>query len=458
MVTGCKELQLVYIRMEQILQVQTRMRGSIFLIFMGVNMEKKRLVVSLAAALPLFTVAAAASAQSVDSNYELKGTSISGSSASKSTTPIFTAVVDPDIAPIKTESGLYLYPSVFTGAGYNSNINSSATAPTSSSYLLVAPQLTAEMKNNGDRYTAVLSADSTSFQSSSADNVTNSKLALAGDNYLDSRARLGWSVSSIGGNDARGSTQNNSNTPEAWRNNGLNGRFIYGAPEAAGRLEFDLGTSAKTYDHYALGDLTANNVAGRGFYRVGARTFALLEVSQTKTAYKSALSNDSNTERKYYAGLTWEATAVTTGIVKVGRQTKDFDVAGKDGFSGGSWEATARWTPLTYSVFDLQTSKAAYDSTGLGNYELKTNTALNWKHKWTQSIGTSATIGTLVTEFGGATNGRIDTANSYSVGVNYSLRRWLKLGFDFTATDNTSNISTAAYKRNISMFTLNASL
>nr|WP_315464241.1 outer membrane beta-barrel protein [uncultured Rhodoferax sp.] len=419
-------------------------------------MNKKRSVVCLAAALPLLAVSTLASAQAADPGYELKGTSISGSSTASA--PILTAPVDPNVAPIKTESGIYLYPSVFTGYGYNSNVNSSATAPVTSSFWKLVPQLTAEMKNKGDRYTLVASADSTSYQSSTADNTTNSELSLAGDNYFDSRARMGWALRSIGGNDARGSTQSGSNTPEAWRNNSLGTTLIYGAREASGRLELDLGTQVKTYDKYALGNQDGTTIAGRAFYRVAPATMALVEIAQVKTNYTDRAATDTNTARKYYVGATWDVTAATTGIVKIGSMTKDFDRAGRQNFNGGSWEAKVRWAPVSYTQVDLQTSKGAFDPTGLGSYELRTNNSVNWQHMWNQSVSSSVTLGNLVTEFAGTTNGRVDTANSFSVGFQYAMRRWLKVGMDYTTLDSTSNVANRAYKRNVAMFTLNASL
>jgi hypothetical protein len=36
--------------------------------------------------------------------------------------------------------------------------------------------------------------------------------------------------------------------------------------------------------------------------------------------------------------------------------------------------------------------------------------------------------------------------------------RWLKMGIDMTQTDNRSNVVGADFKRNVTMFTLNASL
>jgi hypothetical protein len=64
-----------------------------------------------------------------------------------------------------------------------------------------------------------------------------------------------------------------------------------------------------------------------------------LRCARPTADYDSALSTEDNTERRYYLGYTWDATAATTGVVKIGRMTKDFDAAGRAGYSGSSWEA-----------------------------------------------------------------------------------------------------------------------
>lgn len=409
----------------------------------------------LAAAVPLvFASAAMAQTTGADAAYELTGTSISGAGAASKT--ILTAPVDSASAAIKTEAGLYLYPSLFTGYGRNTNINSSSTSPASSNFVNVAPTLIGEMKNKGDRYTAIVSLDSTNFENSSQDNYTNSELTLAGDNYFTSRARLGWSIGQVGGSDARGSKLTTSTSVEAWKSTNLDGRFIYGAPEASGRLELDLGSRGKTYDNYAVGNLNQALIAGRAFYRLGTRTMALTEIRQAKTAYSSSLATDSNTERQYYVGVTWEATAATTGIVKLGTMTKDFDAAGKSGYNGASWEATVRWLPLTYSAFELQTARSTADASGIGSFEVRTSSNLSWNHKWTQSLESRASLGVLNTEFTGAS--RTDNASTVALAIDYAVLRWLKMGVDFATTDNSSNAANGAFKRDVFMFTLNASL
>jgi len=391
--------------------------------------------------------------------YQLSGTSISGVSTTSGV--MLTAPVPPGAMAYKTESGVYFYPTAFVGYGYNDNVISDASSTVGSSFTNFAPQVVAELKHKGDRFTLLASLDAMRYANSASDNVNNADVELAGDHYFSSRARAAWSVGQVNGSDPRGTTYYKSSTePDRWHTTNLNGRIAYGAVEAPGRVEFDLGNQVKTYDNnrdvMAIADLTLDSFAARGFYRLGTRSLALVEFRQAKANYASSLSTDSNTERRYYAGLTWEATAATTGIVKIGQMTKDFDNSGRAGFSGGSWEASIRWLPQTYSAFDLRTSRSTADATGYGNYNLNTSTDLSWNHKWTQSLSSRISAGVLNTEFGGTS--RKDTANNVALTVDYAVLRWLKIGIDLASTDNSSSIPTWSYKRNVTMLTLNASL
>lgn len=393
-----------------------------------------------------------------DKGYELRSTSISGSSGAS---PILLTAPVGSAAAYKTESGVYFYPSLFVGLGYNDNVTSAATNAISSSMTYLAPQLIGELKHKGDRFTALASVNNVTYGSSSPDNTTNSELRVAGDHFFTARARGAWAFGQVRSTDPRGSNNRPiSSEPDRWTSNNADGRFIYGAPEAKGRLEFDVGVANKTYDNNraltAVSDVNTTSYAARMFYRLGSRSLALGEFRNAQNSYPSALSTDSNTERRYYVGLTWDATAATTGIVKVGRMTKDFDIAGREAYAGESWEASVRWMPLTYTTVDLQTSRATADSTGFGSYNLLTNTNLAWNHQWTRSLTSRAAFGVLKTDFGGTT--RSDSATNYSLTVEYAVMRWLKLGVDWAGTDNSSNVPAAAFKRNVTMFTVNASL
>lgn len=401
---------------------------------------------------------ASANQQISASSYELSGTSISGATGQTST--ILTTPVPTGAAAYKMESGVYLYPTAFVGFGYNDNVALTDANRIGSNFVNLAPQLVAELKHKGDRYTATASVNRTNYSNSSGDNATASELELAGDNYFDARARMGWAAGLVTGTDARGANNRPvSNEADRWHSSNLNGRFIYGAAEAQGRIEVDAGYRSKIYDNNrlntAVADVDVTSLTGRVFYRLGTRTLALAEVRNDNAKYPSAVAVDNNTERRYYLGLTWEATAATTGIVKLGRATKDFD-RGQVGYSGSSWEAAVRWLPRSYSMFELQMGRSPVDSSGVGTYDLNTNTNLTWNHNWTQSLSSAASIGNTNTSYGGVS--RSDSINTYSLAVDYSVLRWLKVGVDMSKSNRSSTEAGQNYSRNVTMFTLNASL
>lgn len=403
--------------------------------------------------------APAASNQAVGAGtYELSGTSISGTTGQANV--ILTVPVTRGAAAYKTESGVYLYPTAFVGFGYNDNVALTATGQIGTSLVNFAPQLMAELKHKGDRYTASAALSRTIYANSAPDNATSSAFELAGDNYFDARARMGWAVAMVGGTDMRGSNNRPvSAEPDRWHSNNLNSRFIYGAPEAQGRIEVDAGYRSKIYDNNrsftAVADVDVASLAGRMFYRIGTRSLALAEIRNDQASYVSSLAVDNNTERRYYLGLTWDATAATTGIVKVGHATKDFD-RGQTGYSGSSWEVAVRWLPRTYSMVEVQTGRSTADSSGVGTYDLNTSTSVAWQHSWTESLTSAASVGNTNTAYGGVT--RSDSVNTYSLAVDYAVLRWLKIGVDLSRSDKTSSLAGAEYTRNVTMFTLNASL
>lgn len=395
----------------------------------------------------------------VTAPYELSSTGISGSRGSSQV--ILSAPVPERGASFRTEGGIFFYPSINVGYGYNDNLLSSSINKVSTGLLNVTPQVMAEMKRRGDRYTATISVNHTDYSNSSNDNYTHYEAWVAGDNYFSARARAGWVFGQINSTDPRGSTlRATTSLPDRWHAPTLRGKFIYGAPEAAGRIEVDVDARHKRYDNNptttAIAELDETGLAGRFFYRLGSRSLALVEASEHVFDYTSAASPNDNTDRRLYLGYTWEASAATTGIVKIGRMTKRFSLAGHDQFSGGAWEATVRWLPLTYTTFELALARVAEDPSGLGSYLLNTKNALSWMHKWSESFSTTVAASLNKTQYGGTS--RSDGIHGISLTARYNLRRWLTTGVDFTTTDLQSSDPAAEWKRKVIMFTATVTL
>jgi hypothetical protein len=181
----------------------------------------------------------------------------------------------------------------------------------------------------------------------------------------------------------------------------------------------------------------------------------VMEVRQTNSDYIADTSTNDNTDRRYLVGLTWDATAKTSGTFKVGQQQKDFaDVRPRAW--GTSWEGAVRWSPLTYSVWDLVTSKSAADSTGYGDYVVNTAATVMWNHQWANAISSRVSLGGVQSDYAATT--RADTTRNYGLGFFYNIARTVRAGVDFTRTDRSSTLSIYEFTRNVTMLSLEATL
>src|SRR5262249_336030 len=136
----------------------------------------------------------------------------------------------------------------------------------------------------------------------------------------------------------------------------------------------------------AAADRTQPEFGGAFYWRVAPKTYALAEVRNTEIHYD--LPNiGTGEERRYYAGISWEATAKTVGTLKVGQLRRKFD-NGSPEKTTASWEGLVTWTPLTYSVFDFYTSRQTSEATGLPptRFILSSVGGVTWTHYWSSYL------------------------------------------------------------------------
>ena len=292
---------------------------------------------------------------------------------------------------------------------------------------------------------------------------TDYALIGTGDMVFSGRTGLKLRAEYKHGHDPRGSTDRGvSASPDEFDNTGVSGVFRYGAPGARGRIEIDGSAFDRRYTNNRVStagsDRTTAGLGGTFFWRVMPRTELLAQVSHTNIDYQLATSTQDSTETRYLVGVKWEATAATTGTAKFGRQTKKFDAAGRQNFSGNSWDVGVRWSPLTYSVFDFVSSKQAAESTGVGDAVVGKNYGVTWSHAWSSRLRTQALASFRNDAFAGAGVTRKDDTTSFGLKVAYDFRRWLRLGAEVTHTERESNGVDLNYKRNLLLFTVGATL
>lgn len=237
------------------------------------------------------------------------------------------------------------------------------------------------------------------------------------------------------------------------------GIYTFGADSARIQIELGANHARLRYDNSGHlnqdRDLDTTRLHSTLYYRVTPRTRILGEVRHTDYDYKSNKTLDAK-NNALLAGAVWEATAKTTGTVKVGREKKRFNKNIEKDQSGSIWEVAVNYAPLTYSTFELTTGRAFIEGEDEASAVRRTHAGLSWKHYWLERFYSSTSYSYNKDKY--FAGDRNDKLNDYSLGFTYELRRWLDLGLTYSHADNDSNVRGHNYKRNIYMLSVKASL
>ncbi len=357
-----------------------------------------------------------------------------------------------------------VYPVIGVSQKYDDNIFLSDVTKRASWITTVSPGVRAELRPPGGHLFGVTyKADIANYWNSSPDDYTDHTLLGDANVIINQQARFSLRAEYLALHDPRGSTDRAiQGSPDRWNAAGASGIFSYGTPGAQGRIDLTAGYQHKVYENNRPATFAADRdttfYGGTFYWRVTPLTSMLFEARRTNINYRLDTSTLDSIEDRAYIGATWEATAKTTGIVKFGYLRKDFDNNLRNDSSGFGWEGRVRWSPLTYSVFELVTQKAPADSTGQGDFIMTKSVFLTWTHAWNGQVRTNALAGYRNDDYRGLFTTRSDDTASFGAGVNYQFRRWLNLGAQYIFTNRSSNVPAVEYDRNVIMFTLGASL
>lgn len=201
-------------------------------------------------------------------------------------------------------------------------------------------------------------------------------------------------------------------------------------------------------------------IAGRVYGKLsGGKTKFFLEVSDEDFEYDTTpiLGGPlDSSEQGWAVGAEWEATAKTTGSVKIGEVEKEFDFALKGEDTVTVWDVDITWAPKTYSTVFFSASNSPNESNGTGNFIEQRDYSITWMHGWSELLTTTASVGIGDDEF--ANSNRQDDRENYSIGLTYSLQRWMNLGATYTYTERDSNLNRFDFDRNIFAINVDMSL
>lgn len=410
---------------------------------------------------PLFggDVSTGAAQRANSAGYELTGAGIGSASV-----PEQGAILTKSAPgrPVRFQNGIFVYPSASLSVGHNDNVGGDSRNEKASKIVVLRPDVLAELKTRGDRYTLSYSGNYGRYTSSADDNFNHHDIWLAGDNYFTTRARMGWGVGYQMRTDARGSTDRGaaSTEPDKWRAPLARVIAMYGAPGALGRIELESSLMQKRYTNNRTttrgSDVDIAMLAGRFFYRIMPKTSLIFEARHTWNDYTLRTSLNDNAYTKLLFGATWDMAAKTSGDIRLGRAYKNFDNSRMRDPRGGTWEAGLTWAPLTYSVFRIDTAQDFADSTGVGNFIENRSYNLAWTHQWASIMSSSVTAGVVKTDYDGVA--RKDNTRNLGVSVYRDLSYNFRAGLSWTRTKRDSNQVNLDFRRDVFMLTLDAML
>lgn len=219
-------------------------------------------------------------------------------------------------------------------------------------------------------------------------------------------------------------------------------------------------------------------------YRVASRTDLVAELRHHEVSYpRTPVGNDGravpldSAENQYLIGAELEATAKTTGKLRVGTSSREFKWKGaqwRDADTGQNppveqtaapatvaanafqpsdsgntlfWEFAAVWSPRSYSRFELSTRTSTHESLGVGSYVRSKDLGFIWTHQWNNRMRTRLdfTIGTDEYQ----DTSRVDDRESYNVRMEYDFSKQLNLGFGYTRQTLESTFARADFSKSI---------
>jgi hypothetical protein len=359
------------------------------------------------------------------------------------------------------DTPFFFTPYLGVAGGHDSNLFSSDVNKKGSDLFIGSAGFGVDARGSNSVFQVNAQLQDGRYTSSKEDSYIDSNVDTRLDYAVDRRNFVRAGIQYIRGHDPRGSTDRPfGENPDKYRQGDPYFNYAFGAPGARGRVEVYYSDMFRRYinnrEFTAASDRDQQEYGGAFYVRAMPRTYALVEAREDNIRYKvpgPALSAD---ETRLYLGVSWEATAATTGTIKFGRLKRDFISSDLQDFSGNTWEGLITWAPRSYSRFDLYTARQTNEATGLGDFILTSVGGVTWTHDWTSYVRTSVDVRYQRDAYQGFD--RTDKTWLTGLKAGYKFRRWLTLGAEYDYWKRDSNLDIFDYTRNLFLITATASM
>lgn len=358
---------------------------------------------------------------------------------------------------IKLSDGLTFTPTLQVSERYEDNFRAVEENEESSWITGITPTFILAAEGRKSAYALTYSANSDIFHSSHEDDNTDHHLTADAGFEFDARNRLKLNAGYHKVEETASLDQNVENDKYTTANVG----GVYGFGAESARAQVDFGANYQELRYQNGNGLNADKerdtaaLSSTFYYRVAPKTRALVEARYTDYSYVTNERLDSNNVA-LLGGLTWDATAKTSGTVKIGGEKKRFDDSRLDDKSGGMWEIGVNWKPRTYSTFALKTRRALDEGDDGASAIESQSTTLSWEHEWLDRLTSDVSYTYTDSEYQDID--RDDKIDTFGLGLTYEMRRWLDIGVGYKYSENDSSAVGESYERNIYSISFTASL
>ena len=350
-------------------------------------------------------------------------------------------------------------PSIGVRFVFDSNTYDSSTVPIESWIGVVAPAMLLSTAPGPRRYELLYKGEYGRFFADSADNYADHVLGGAAQFQFGERGQVELAAATEKGHRDRGSYQTDGidptspffpSEPDKFDRDKWGGKLHYGAEGNRGRLRFAFGGSQLDYTNNRertrfLNYETLSASAGLSLL-FHQRTAVVLDAVFTDITYENERPVEASRESedwRFLLGLTWEATAKTTGSIRLGIQRRQFDDAARAQISNPSWEVDVRWSPRQYSHFDFASSRRNEETFGEGAFIDISAYKVAWTHEWSRGWESIISWARRDTEFVGSL--RDQDLNEISLGLRYRQGRLLSWEAGYARRSRDSSLSNLVY-------------
>ncbi|MBF0308917.1 MAG: outer membrane beta-barrel protein [Magnetococcales bacterium] len=233
--------------------------------------------------------------------------------------------------------------------------------------------------------------------------------------------------------------------PKKWRHYSVETKGEY----TLNRFKTLLSTSRDINDKENVGHYW-DKVAFSVMYAISPKTSLLTELSRKSIHYDDATLKRDSLETGLGAGLTWRATAQTTGEVRVGMKAKSLPDKPQSDTSSTTWDGNVVWKPLRHTSVGLNLNRDFQEGGETDLYFVTTGASLSLEHQVRSFLTQTAKLSYTNNAYASSLENNLWKAG---IGVNYQFPRWWTMGVDLSHTVQESNRPGSNYDDNAVMVT-----